>query len=487
MKNILAFDVGTTSMKCILFNETFEELFCENIEYSIETSQNGIAELDSEVYFETFCRCIKSISKSPLASDTIDAICFTTQGETLIPMDASGKALTKAIVWLDNRAEEEASLIQKKLPMADWYAATGLCGIDGALPLAKVLWLKNHMPHIYDATHAFLLLEDFLIYRLTGQMVSEQSLQSSTGWYHITNNDLYEEALDICGIAKEKFPKILPCGSLVGSVNPKLASDLGLSPKTVVVTGAMDQIASAIGAGNISEGMITETTGTALVVGATVQNPVFDLSAPLTVYKHYDNQFIYMPYSATAGIVLKWFRDTVMPETVEKAKCLGCSSYSLLDELAEKSSVGSNGTILNPDFSNGGAWHGLKLSTTREDMTRSVLEGVAYMLRELMEAVEKRGANIHEVYSLGGGSHSPLWSKIKASVCGKQIHTVSYSQTTALGAAVLASVALGVYPDVKNAVQKIQITGKTYEPVPEWQATYQTGYKNYLLYKNGGK
>ena len=487
MKNILAFDVGTTSMKCILFNELFEELFCENIEYSIETSQNNIAELDSEVYFEIFCKCIKSIGKNVLPTNEIDAICFTTQGETLIPMDASGKALTKAIVWLDSRAEEEALFIQKSISASAWYAATGLCGIDGALPLAKVLWLKHHMPHIYDATSAFLLLEDYLIYRLTGQMVSEQSLQSSTGWYHITNNELYEEALCACDISKEKFPKILPCGSLVGTVKADLANTLGLSPKTVVVTGAMDQIASAIGAGNITEGMITETTGTALVVGATVKEPVFDPETPLTVYKHYDNQFIYMPYSATAGIVLKWFRDTITPETIAEAKRLQCSSYALLDELAANAPVGSSGTLLDPDFSSGGAWHGLTLSTTREDLTRSVLEGVAYMLRELVEAVEKRGATINEIHSLGGGSYSPLWSKIKASVCGKRICTVSYSQTTALGAAILAAVSLGIYPHVKDAVKKIQITGKTYEPLPDWQTTYQNGYTNYLLYKNGGK
>lgn len=477
MKNILAFDVGTTAMKCILFDEYFNEIFSINKEYCIQTDKSGMAELDAERYYESFCECIDKMEKS-----SIDAICFTTQGETLIPVDEEGKALSKAIVWLDTRAEEEASFIKNNIKEEEIYSATGLCDIDGALPLAKVLWLKKNKPEIYEKTEKFLLLEDYLIFRLTGKKVSEKSLQSSTGWYDIVNETLFEDAINICGIDRKKIPEIVPCGSIVGTISKDISEELGLSPSTIVVAGAMDQISSAIGAGNIEEGILTETTGTALVVGVTVKKPEFDLKKPVTVYKHYDNKFMYMPYSATAGIVLKWFRDTVMPDVIREAEEKAISSYKLIDTIAEKAPAGSNGVIMNPDFTNGGGFCGLTLATTRADLARSVLEGVSYMLKGLIEPIEMRGARIDKILSLGGGSYSKLWGEIKASVCEKEIECVKYGETTALGAAVLAAVAIGIYKSVGEALQNIKNSGNNYKPNPENQAIYRNCYLKYKGY-----
>lgn len=478
MKNILAFDVGTTAMKCILFNESFKEISSVSMEYAIETSSDGIAELDAEKYYESFCECVNKMKHY-----SIDAICFTTQGETFIPIDTDGKAISKAIVWLDTRAEEEALFIRENLSIEKIYSVTGLCDIDGALPLAKILWLRKNKPDIYEKTDKFLLLEDYLIFRLTGKKVSEKSLQSSTGWYDIANEKFFDEALALCGIDRNKLPEILSCGSIVG----KVSENLVLSPDTIVVTGAMDQISSAIGAGNICEGIVTETTGTALVVGATVEKPEFDLNTPVTVYKHYDEKFIYMPYSATAGIVLKWFRDTVMPQVIRDAEKKGVSSYKLIDEIAEKSPAGSNGVIMNPDFTNGGGFYNLTLATTQSDLARSVLEGVSYMLRDLLEPIEKCGTAVDKILSLGGGSYSRLWGEIKASVCGKEIECVKYGETTALGAAILAAVAIGAYKSVEDAIGNIKNSGNKYKPDSEKKAVYEKCYLKYKEYiKNGG-
>lgn len=483
LRRFLAFDVGTTAMKCILFDENFQELFCENREYDIESGKGGIAEIDPQVYYRTFCECVSAMQEKVCAVNTPMAICFTTQGETLIPVDAEGNALSKAIVWLDTRAGKEADHIRKEIPQAAWYCATGLCEIDGALPMAKVLWLKENEPEIYEKTDKFLLLEDYLIFRLTGKRVSEKSLQSSTGWYDIVQERLYDRVLELCRVDAEKFPEVLPCGTVVGNISREIAESLRLSEKTVVVTGAMDQIASAIGAGNIRQGIVTETTGTALVVGATVSTPEFDLQTPLTVYKHYNDQFIYMPYFPTAGITLKWFRDTFFPHLVEEAKAKGVSSYDLINDIARTSPPGSNGVIMNPDMMNGGAFHGLSLAATLPDLTRSVMEGVALMLRSLTEAVEAKGIEVDHILSMGGGSYSALWSKIKASVCGKTIHCVGYSQTTALGAAILAAVAVGCYESVEAAREHLDGSGRTYEPDMNEKTIYDgvyIQYKNYI-------
>ncbi len=475
MNHILSFDVGTTAMKCILYDKDFKELFYANKEYNIDAKGEGIAELEAEVYFDTFCNCIKDIKESGTNLKDISSIVFTTQGETLILVDKNGVPLCPAIVWLDTRATEEAEYIKTKIARQDMYSTTGLCDIDGALPAAKIMWIGKNRPEIYNNTHKILLLEDYLIYKLTGKFVSEKSLQSSTGWYDIVNDKLFDEMIDVCNISSEKLPDILPCGTIVGTVH----KDFGFSENTVVVTGAMDQISSAVAVGNVKEGIFTETTGTALVAGVTTKTPVFDLDNPVTVYRHFDDKFIYIPYFSTAGMTLKWFRDNLMPYAAEEGKKNGLSAYEYIDRMAEKSSPGSGGVIMIPHLSEQGAFVGLNLATSISDMARSVLEGVAYMLREITELVENKNITIKEIYSLGGGSYSPIWCRIKADVCKKSIICIDYAQTTALGAAMIASVATGVYSSVEDAVAKCSITSRRVEPDESNFAAYDKGFNKY--------
>jgi len=464
---LLAFDVGTTAMKCILFDREFKELFYSSREYSIKTPREGIAELDPEVYFNTFCECVSEIKASGINIRKISSITFTTQGETFIPVDENGRVLGPAIVWLDTRAEKEAEYIKEKISIVDIYSHTGLPDIDGALPAAKILWLSKKQPEIFKNIHKILLLEDYLIYRLTGKFVSEKSLQSSTGWYDINKETLFFEMAELCGIKDEMLPEILPCATVVGRVK----KEFGFGEDTVVTTGAMDQISSAVGVGNIREGIFSETTGTALVVGITAEKPTFDVSAPITVYKHFDEKFIYMPYFATAGMSLKWFRDTFMPE----------ASYSDIDRLAEKSEAGSRGVIMSPDLSHGGGFCGITLSSDISDMARSVLEAVAFTLRSFIELSEKKEIDIKEIYSLGGGSKSRLWGQIKADVCQKNIIPVDFSQTTALGAAVLGSLAIGIYESVDEALKRINTSGNAIKPDENNFEIYNETYRKWRI------
>ncbi len=482
MKNYLTFDVGTTAMKCILFDKDFKELFYINKEYSINAEREGFAELSANTYFLTFCKCIEDMQKAGIAIKDIGSVTFTTQGETLIPVDQNGAALCPAIVWLDTRASEEADYIKSQIEKQCMYSKTGLCDIDGALPAAKILWLSKNQPSIYNNTYKFLLLEDYLIYKLTGKFVSEKSLQSSTGWYDIKDDTLFDDMLNICSIPKNKLPEILPCGTVVGNVNKELCEQLGFSYDTVVITGAMDQISSAVAIGNIKEGIFTETTGTALVAGITTANPVFDLDNPVTVYKHFDDKFIYMPYYNTAGMALKWFKDKLMPYAEEEGRKEGLSAYAYIDKAAEKAPCGSGGVVMLPHLSEEGAFIGITLATSVCDMARSVLEGVAYMLRGITELIESRGITIDKIYSLGGGSYSPLWCSIKSDVCKKSIICIEYPQTTALGAAIIASVAMGDYNNVEDAIAKCNIKGNEINPDENNFTAYDKGYKKYKKY-----
>ncbi len=482
MSYFLTFDVGTTAMKCILFDSEFNEVFCANKEYSIEAREQGMAEIDADIYFDTFRECVDEIWKAGVSPNDIVSITFTTQGETLIPVDKEGKALCKAIVWLDTIAETEADVIREKISAGEMYRRTGLGGIDGALSAAKILWLCNHQQDLYAKTYKFLLLEDYLIFRLTGRFVSEKSLQSSTGWYDIIEDSFYSAMLNACSLNAEKLPEVLPCGSIVATVKSDVAMQCGLSEKTIITTGAMDQISSAIGVGNVIEGMCTETTGTALVVGATTAKPIFDESNPITIYKHFDEKYIYMPYSNTAGMTLKWFKDKIMPYAADEAKTRGISVYDVVTEYAAQSPVGSKGVIMLPQLSEAGAFIGLSLATEAADLARSVLEGVAYMLRDIIEQIETQGVVVDELYSLGGGSYSQLWCQIKADVCKKKIVCTDYAQTTSLGAAILGAVAVGKYKSVDEALKLCKTTKKVFVPNESNFEVYDRSYESYKKY-----
>lgn len=491
MRYYLAFDVGTTAMKCILFDKDFNEAASTSKEYSLIIDSNGMTELDAEKYYSTFCECVVEIISRGYNPKNIKSVTFTTQGETFVCIDEHGKPLARAIVWLDSRAADEAEYIRNGIGDAEFYSKTGLWQPDGALPLAKVMNIKKNQPDVYRRTYKFMLLEDYLIFRLTGRYVTEKSLVSSTGWYDIIGDEYYKAALDLCDISLEKFPDVLSCGAVVGGVSDRKC---GLSEDTLVVCGAMDQICSAIGSGNISEGIVTETTGTALVLGATVDKPVFDGENPITIYRHYNDKYIYMPYCNTAGIVLKWFKETIAAEICAKAEQRDISAYQMIDEYAEKAECGSGGVILLPHFGGkstseimsnaSGAFMGLTLKTTLNDLTRSVLEGVAYMLCEMLEQLNLNGVYADKILSMGGGANSRIWGEIKASVCGTNIEVNRYGETTALGAAMLGAVACGEYDSVCAAAKIVKDSGEIITPNAEWMNRYEKIYEKYKeIYK----
>lgn len=464
MKYILTFDVGTTAMKCTLYNELFDVVFFDSSEYDLLTPEAGIAELPAQVYWETFCMSVKKLSSRGVNMEQITAVTFTTQGETLIPIDSDGKALYPAIVWIDSRAKEEALYLRELLGEDKIYRHTGAGEITGAAPVAKLMWLAEHEPDVYGKTYKFLLLEDYFIYRLTGKAVTEMALLSSTGWFDIREECYWREMVRAAKLDENKFPEIYPCGKVVGNLTPEAAGETGLSTQTLVTTGAMDQVASAVGAGNITEGMVTETTGTALVVGASTSSPDFGNPKRITIYKDYGHGFLYMPYCNTAGIVLKWFRDTLAEEVKREALLNGRSAYDRIDDLAQQSPAGSNGLILLAHFAGKplpsscdlakGVFYGMTLATTKADFARAVLEGIGYMLKEILDTLENVGFKAEEIRSVGGGAASPLWCEIKSGICGKPIRIMNNKETTSLGAAILGAAAVGICDSVEEGVKR---------------------------------
>lgn len=489
---ILTFDLGTTSVKTCIFGQELRILGSSTLEYQLLTPAPGIVELPPQVYWDTICRGIAEAARDARVDlKQIKAIAISTQGETLIPVDRDGNVLHNALVWLDERAHGEAAAISEHFDAETFYAHTGVPECTGYCPVSKLLWFRRNRPEIYGKTYKFLLLEDFIIQRLTGRFVTEKSLLCTTGYYDIIADDYWNEMLDAAGLDREKLPEALECGTVVGPVLPAVAEALGLSTEAVVITAAMDQTAAAVGAGNLAPGVVTETTGTAMCIGATADHPDMHHPARICVYRHiYPGKYLLLPTCMTAGMVFKWFKDSFCQEEARKAAETGVSVYDLLGDQAGQVAPGANGLILLPYFTGviqpdndpnaRGVFFGVGLDTKKPEFVRAIFEGIAYMLRENLALIEiVDGQKVTAVRSLGGGSRSQIWRQIKADVCGVEISSMTEAECTSLGAAILAAVALGYYPDAAQAAGIGNSLASTLTPDPAKEELYNRGFTRY--------
>ncbi|HOE84075.1 MAG TPA: FGGY family carbohydrate kinase [Sphaerochaeta sp.] len=488
---ILTFDIGTTAVKASLFSRELALLDSETIEYTLITFGTAFVELEVETYWKGVLDCVsRLVARHPEASQEVVAISATTQGETLISVDADGNPLRNAIVWLDGRADAEAETIRQKWSADDFYAKTGIPDCNGLCPVSKLLWLRDNEPEMYQNTHKVLMVEDYILYKLTGRFVTEKSLLSTTGYFDIINDELWLEMFESLDLDIRMIPEVLDCGVVVGKILPQVAKKLKLKDDVRIVTGAMDQVTGAIGAGNTRPGLVSETTGTALTVALTCVDP--DMSHPLrlTIYRHaMKGKYLYIPVCMTAGIALKWFKDEFCLDLTAKAEREGSSPYLLIDRLVEAVNPGSDDLILLPNFAGTtqpddnpaarGVFLGVSLATGRSHFARAIFEGVAFMLRENLELVEQvSGTTVHEIHSLGGGAKSNIWSQIKADVNQKRIITMAEAECASLGTAILVATALGRFSSIEEAASFNRVDA-AYDPDEKNRSVYERAYARY--------
>lgn len=487
---LMTFDIGTTSIKTCLFSDVFERLALHIQEYELLTPGTNLVELEPEKYWDLVkAGCAYIIDQLKIDPYEITAITITTQGETLIPVDVDGNTLHNAIIWLDARAVDEVDYINRLISKDEFYKSTGIPEISPATPISKILWFMRNKPDAYSKTFKFLLLEDFIIYKLTGKFVTEYSLMSSTGYFDIKQSSLQVDWLEKLGIREDLFPRMLPSGKAVGQITGKAAVETGLSTSILVITGAMDQVCSAIGLGNAEPGIVTETTGTALVTASTVAKWDIENTAGVSVLRHFDHRFLLLPYCSTAGILLKWFKDSFLSEEVRECEENGLSIYAKMDDLAYAVAPGCNKLLLFPHFAGSlgkvndpkakGVFFGVGLDTKKEHFVRAILESIGFMLRENLELLENAGVVIREVRSAGGGSKSKLWNNIKADIIDKVIAVTEEEESTSLGAAILGAWGAGLYRDVYEICSRFVKIKKKYLPDANNREIYNEAYTKY--------
>lgn len=488
-EGILTVDVGATSVKVVLFDSDGRIVASRGREYALITNDGGHVELPPEVYWETLKQCVGQIlAAEGMKAGDIAIITVSTQGETFVTLDQRGKAMGNAIIWIDTRAGAEAQQILGRFGRDEFFQKTGLGEVSAIWPACKYLWLKRNQPGRFAATQKFLLLQDYLIYRLTGEFVCELTNASSCGYLNINTDQWWPEMMEFLGVKPQQFGRLTPSGRIVGPLHKRAAEELGLSAKTVVATGAQDQTASALGGGNIRAGIVTETTGTALVVTRTIDAPRYDLDANVNYVPHsVPGRFIVLGVSQTAGMVLKWFKDTFCGQEIAAA---GERVYGVLDEMAAKVAAGSDGLTVSPHFSGKlfpvtdaslrGVFRGVSLHHTKAHFIRAIMESVAFMLRENIEYMDRAYGPSESVISLGGGARSRLWTQLKANVLGRPVDLLECSESPSLGSAMLAAVAMGAAPDIAQAAKRFVRVKERVEPEAAEVEVYRKVYSEFL-------
>ncbi len=453
MKNgrYLGIDIGTTSLKAAVFDHSGERIALRSVNYTLNTDpKSGYIEFDPSEYV----RMVKDVIDDLLAEcGDIEALSIDTQGETLILTDRDGAPVYPAIVWLDNRATAEAESIRSEFGNERVYSVTGQPEITAGWPASKLLWVKNNLPDVFLKTEKIFMLEDYILYSLTGNFVTEPTIQSSTVYFDITARDWWDEMLEFIGVERIKLPSIVKTAECVGEYK-------GIK----VVSGMLDQIAGTLGAGVTDEHTISEMTGTIMAICVMKDRiPEFDPSSIIPCHIHaIEGKYCLILWSSTAGMALKWFKERF------------AESYSFreLDGLAKDVPPGCDGLSMLPYFCGStmpkynpearAAFAGITLAHTRAHFARAIMEAIAFTLKQDLIHVGDEG--IDEIRITGGGAQSPLWSQIKADVTNKELKTLSEDETACLGSALAAAVGAGAFPSIEVAAENIVKTKRSFTP-----------------------
>jgi sugar (pentulose or hexulose) kinase len=491
METLLAFDLGTTALKCALHDLQGNVIAKASEEYQLITPDADSVEMEVETYWQAFKSALGRVLQQAGADPAgIRALGISAQGETLILVDRDGRPLRRAIVWLDNRAQKEADELGEKFGQRPAYEITGQVKLVPTWPASKILWIRKHEPQVFEKTAKFLLIEDYFLHRLTGEYVCEGSLVTSTCYWNFRTRAWWPEMLEALGITAGQLPEYRESGEVVGKVLPEVAAELGLSPKTVACTGALDQACGAIGVGNVGPGIFSENTGAALAICASVKQATLDPRDQMPCHYH-GIPGLYMLHTFTSGgIVMRWFRDEFAQMEMAVGKAGGLDAYDLLGSEAARVPAGCEGLVMLPHLQGAmapesnpkaaGVFYGFTLRHGRSHFARAIMESVCFIVRRNIEVIEGMGVPVGEIRALGGGARSRVWKQIEADITGRPVLTTANEEAATLGAAILAGKAVGLYASVDEAVRQMVQVRDRFEPTAANAPVYAEAFKTYV-------
>jgi xylulokinase len=481
MAYFLGIDISTTGSKAIVIDERGAIRAAASSPHTLQSPQPLWSEQDPGQWWEAASASVRAaLEQAGLAGDNIAAVGLTGQMHGLVLLDEAGEVLRPAILWNDQRTQAQCDEIHARIGKEKFIQITGNVALTG-FTAPKILWVQENEPAVYARIAHVLLPKDFVRYKLTGDMAMDKADGAGTVLMDLKARHWSPEILQALDISANWMPELYEGPEITGTVTSEAADRTGLPAGIPVVAGGGDQAAQAVGVGAIHEGIVALTLGTSGVVFATTSSPFIEPEGRLHAFCHsVPDRWHLMGVMLSAAGSLRWYRDTFAPGM----------DYDRLLEPAAEIAPGAEGLLFlpyltgertpYPDPLARGAFVGLTVRHTMPHLTRAVLEGVAFGLRDSFELMKNTGlASIDQVRISGGGAKSLLWQQILADVFDSELVTVNTTEGAAYGAALLAGVGDGCWPSVDAACEAtIRITGKV-EPNSEAARRYEDVYSIY--------
>ena len=477
---LLGVDVGSSSEKVVVFDYLGNIISIAKTDYPICETQPGWSEQNVEDYYTAFLDNLKKIGNTVL--EKVTAICICGQTPTDIFVDFQGEPLRRAIMWRDTRAKAQLERQREKYSFEYLEELAG-CPIPKTenWTTLRMGWVKENEPQIVQKIYKVLQPKDYLIYKLSGKFVTD--LWSARCFSNVHTGKPNEELLNFWGYDKTVIPETFKVADICGNIANETVQGLGLNKEVKIICGCSDGFSAMLASGLFCEdGVAFNSTGTSEMAGVVKNTDAQSQGLYIFPSSLTDEKEVYFGPTQSGGASLIWFAKNVLNVLFDK-----------MIELAEKSSAGSNGLVFLP-YINGerapiwdgkakGSFFGIKSTHTVCDFARSVLEGVAFSIRFILESSKQLG--ITTLRLLGGGSKIPLWCQIRADVLGVTVETVECEEACAQGSAMIAGVGVGIYSSYKDSARKMCKVGASYKPNIKNKEIYDTNYRVYkALYES---
>ena len=480
-KYIIAHDLGTTGNKATLFSLDGRLISSSVYSYDTHYYNGSWAEQDPADWWRAVCETTSAMAKL-VPPEEIVAMSFSGHMMGCLPVDENGTPLHPHILWCDLRATKQAAELEAKISLRDFYAITGH-RLSASYALEKMMWIKENKPDIYKRTACFLNAKDYMVYRLTGQMYTDYSDATGCNAFDINEFVWSKKLLDYAGIDAAKLPKPMPSTTVVGNILPEAAKACGLTQNTKIVLGGGDGACASVGAGSVSVGVTYACLGTSGWLATTTDRPIISDRMIIANWAHAVPGLINpMGTMQSAGASYSWLKNTICHLEIEHGKASGKSPYELINQEIAQAPVGSNGVIFlpyligeraprwNPDAK--GCFLGLKMENTRGDVLRSVIEGVGYNLRVILDEFIDNGLKPEKIAAVGGLVIGEIQRRIFADIWNCRVNTLNFTEEAgSIGADVTGGVGIGEYESFE-AVHSFWHVTSTVEPDPERAAIY---------------
>lgn len=487
---LLGIDLGTSGTKTVLFRPDGTAVASATVEYPMAQPQNGWAEQQPEHWWLAARDTIRSVlARGGVEPAQVKALGISGQMHGLVMLDEAGQVLHPAILWCDQRTAEECREITEIIGAEELIRITANPALTG-FTLSKVVWMRKHHPDLFAKCRHILLPKDYLRYRLTGDFVSEVSDASGMQMMDVPRRTWSTELLNKLDIPTEWLPRLVESPEVTGHLTREAAEATGLTMDTVVVGGAGDNAAAAVGTGVVADGKAFTTIGTSGVVFAHTDALRIDPQGRVhTFCAAVPGTWHVMGVTQGAGLSLKWFRDQFCQAEKDTAAAMGIDPYELMNQAAAQSPIGANRLLYAPylmgertphlDPYCRGSFIGLSALHQRRDLLRAVMEGVACSLKDCQEVLRELDVLPTTMLVCGGGGRSALWRQMLSDLMNLPVATLQSNEGPALGVAILAAVGIGLYPSVPAACAAMVRENAPQFPVAEDAAKYAKVYDAY--------